>query len=72
MFVLLKQYFDADLPCFGQFVLINLACKSKGRFADTHVSINQIHIMQRVRVRNQSHSRLWGSVVVRVSHWEYS
>ena len=50
MFDLLKQYFDAVLACFGQFVLINLACKSKGGFADTHVSINQIHIMQQIRV----------------------
>ena len=51
MFDLLKQYFDAVLACFGQFVLINLACKSKGGFADTHVSINQIHIMQQIRLK---------------------
>ena len=65
MFVLLEQYFDAVLACFERFVLINLVCESKGPFADTHVSINQIHITQQIRVRNQSHSRLWGSVVVK-------
>ena len=41
MFVLLKQYFDAVLACFGQFVLINLVCESKGRFSDTYVNAKQ-------------------------------
>ena len=51
MFVLLEQYFDAVLACFERFVLINLVCESNGPFADTHVSKNQIHIMQQIRLK---------------------
>ncbi len=50
--VLLKQSFTTVLACFGRFVLINLACKSKGRFSDT-LTINQIHIMQQIRVKTR-------------------
>ena len=52
MFVLLKQYFATNLACFGRFVLINLACESNGRFSDT-LTINQIHIMQQIRVKTR-------------------
>lgn len=65
VFVLLEQSFATVLAQYWWFVSINLVCENKGGFVDTHVSINQIHTMQRVRVRNQSHSRLWGSVVVK-------
>jgi hypothetical protein len=42
VFVLLKQSFATVLACFWRFVLINLACKSNGRFSDTHeTSINR-------------------------------
>ena len=53
MFDLLKQYFDAVLACFGQFILINLVCESNGPFADTHVSKNQIDMMQQIRVKTR-------------------
>ncbi len=41
VFVLSKQYFATGLACFWQFVLINSACKNKGRFVDTHVKAKQ-------------------------------
>ena len=50
VFVLLKQSFTTDLAYFGRFVLINLAWQSNGPFVDTHVSINQIDIMQQIRL----------------------
>ena len=56
VFVLLKQSFPTDLACFGRGILINSACKNNGGFADTHVSKNQIDIMQQITVKNQSHS----------------
>ena len=53
VFVLLKQSFTTDLAYFGRFVLINLAWQSNGRFSDTHVSKNQIDMMQQIRVKTR-------------------